>query len=94
MVELVQGKPDVATAPLILDRPSNLILAAIAADEYESMRALLTVHPLRMREMILNSTGISPEFNLASEEKQIYWYDFLKDTEERKAKANAAIAGR
>lgn len=29
----------------------------------------------------------SPEFNLASWEKQGYIYDFLKDTEERKAKA-------
>lgn len=31
----------------------------------------------------------SPEFNLASEEKNRYWYDFMKDTEERKAKVHA-----
>ena len=31
----------------------------------------------------------SPEFNLASINKDQYFYDFLKDTEERKAKQNA-----
>ncbi len=33
----------------------------------------------------------SPEFNLASDDKDIYFYDFLKDTQQRKEQANAAI---
>ncbi|MBI4397503.1 MAG: 4Fe-4S dicluster domain-containing protein, partial [Candidatus Omnitrophica bacterium] len=33
----------------------------------------------------------SPEFNLAGSEKSSYFYDFLKDTEERKNQAHAAL---
>lgn len=34
----------------------------------------------------------SPEFNLASGDKDAYWYNFLTDTEERKKKQDAALS--
>lgn len=36
----------------------------------------------------------SPEFNLASGDKAIFFYDFLKDTEERREKQDAATLNR
>ncbi len=43
----------IATTTLFLpERPTNLILAAIAPDEYESVSSVLTSHPLRMRETL------------------------------------------
>jgi CRP-like cAMP-binding protein len=65
--KLLQRKPDLTIAPLILarptrqERPTNLILAAIAPDEYESVRSVLTAQPLRMRET-LQEAGEPPEF--------------------------------
>ena len=51
-----------ATAPhLIAKRPANLLLAALAADDYELVRPLLTAQPLRMRET-LQEAGEPPEF--------------------------------
>jgi CRP-like cAMP-binding protein len=61
MAELLQRKLDLTTAPLILARPTNLILAAISPEEYESVRAHLTTHPLRMRET-LQEAGDPPDF--------------------------------
>ncbi len=61
MVELLQRKPDRTSTPLVLVRPTNLILAALPPDEYERMRPLLTPHPLRMRET-LQEAGEPPEY--------------------------------
>lgn len=44
-----------------LDRPVNLILAAIAPDHFERMKPLLTSVPLRMRET-LQEPGEPPDF--------------------------------
>ena len=46
-----------SSLPLLLrpenqSKPGNLILAALAADDYEQLRSLLEVHPLRMRETL------------------------------------------
>ena len=61
MAHLLKWKLDVTTAAVTLARPTNLILAAIDPDEYESMRAVLTPHPLRMRET-LQEAGDPAEF--------------------------------
>lgn len=61
MGRLTPGRLDVTAAALILARPTNLILAALAPLEYERLRPLLTPHPLRMRET-LQEAGEPPEF--------------------------------